>query len=75
MPIYLTKTVQFSTKVEAFEKRGLSGQVSVRASEAGIFPISRAPMENVIRYAFIHDELAARLAGKVALVVYVVQYT
>lgn len=61
MSIYLTKNVQFTTRVEAFEKRGLGGQVAVKASESGVFPFSRGPIANKIRFDHLSEELSARL--------------
>lgn len=61
MSIYLTKQVQFATKVEAFEIRGLPSQVSVRACDAGVVPLSICPPEARIRYDYLHDELPARI--------------
>jgi len=59
MSIYITKSVQFATKVEAFEKRGLSGQVSCKASEGGIFPLSARSVTERIRFTRLAEELQA----------------
>jgi len=63
MSIFLTQQVSYATKVEAFNNRGLTNQVSVRATDAGIYPISRSTLESRVRYEHLHDELPARLNG------------
>jgi len=64
MSIYLTSQVSYATKVEAFNQRGLSNQVAVRACESGVYPITRSSWEVRTRYASLHDELSSRLNGK-----------
>lgn len=63
MPIYLTRTTNFRTKVEAYERRGLENQASAKISELSIVPVSMKPLENVIRYSNLSTELEARLNG------------
>jgi hypothetical protein len=64
MSIYLTKNVQFASKVEAFERRGLAGQVSVKAAESGVLSIEPQSLASILRYNNIHEELPARLDGQ-----------
>jgi hypothetical protein len=61
MSIYLTKHINHAARIEAFERRGLSGEVSVKAVEAGIFPISKGTLEGQIRYSRMAEELHARI--------------
>lgn len=63
MSIYLTKQVSYSSKVLAFEDRGLSGHMSTKAAEAGIQVVSSAPIANLIRYERLDVELPARFSG------------
>lgn len=63
MSIYLTQQVSFATKVEAFNLRGLQNQVSVKACDSGIYPLSRSPLESRIRYMHLNDELYSRIKG------------
>lgn len=65
MSIFLTTQVSYATKVEAFNIRGLSNQVAVRACDAGIYPITKSALESRIRYGNMRDELVARVSGKV----------
>lgn len=64
MAIYLTHQISFATKVEAFKVRGLNNQVSVKASDAGIYPVTRSSLECKTRFAHLEDELPARLDKK-----------
>lgn len=64
MSIFLTQQVSYATKVEAFNARGLSNQVSVKASDSSVYAISRAPLESRIRYENLNVELPGRIVGK-----------
>lgn len=64
MSIFLTSQVSYNTKIEAFDIRGLQNQVSVKAFEAGVYPLSRSSLETRIRYGHLESELKARLNGK-----------
>jgi hypothetical protein len=64
MSIFFTKIVNHASKIEAFEKRGLSGHVSSKVSEAGVFPLSRGPLETVLRYTNVNLELNARISTR-----------
>lgn len=66
MSIYLTKHVLYTTRVEAFEKRGLGGQAACKAAESSVYPSSRGPIANSIRFGNLHEELTARLDMKAA---------
>jgi len=66
MSIFFTSQVSYATKVEAFNIRGLSNQVAVQATNAGIYPISRAPLESRTKYVNMHDELSARIKKIIA---------
>jgi len=50
--------------VEAFEKRGLGGQVSTKAAEGGVHAFSKGSVESLVRYSMLHEELPARLANR-----------
>lgn len=64
MSIYLTSQVSYNTKVEAFEIRGLQNQVSVKACDSGVYPISRSAIDTRIRYGHVESELFARVNGR-----------
>lgn len=59
MSIYITKSVQRSSRVEAFDKRGLHGQVSCKAADSGVSVVGPADLINALKFNFVVDELAA----------------
>jgi hypothetical protein len=63
MPVYLTRTTQSRSKVEAFERRGLDNQASAKVTELAIITVSPRPLENTIRFANLSSELHSRLEG------------
>jgi hypothetical protein len=65
MSIYLTRNSTSPTvKVEAFEQRGLGGQLSCKASESGVFVVPSQSPSSLFVYSNIHVELAQRMEGK-----------
>jgi hypothetical protein len=63
MPIFITRTVNFKTKVDAFERRGLDNQGSAKVSDLAIQVVSAKPLQNVLRYSHMSSELNGRLVG------------
>jgi len=63
MSIHLTRAVQYAARVEAFEDRGLSGQVACRAVEAGVLPITSNSIAERLRLSRIQEEIAIRKNG------------
>jgi len=63
MPVFLTRTTNFKTKVDAFQRRGLDNQSSAKVSELSIIAVSPKPIENVIRFSHMSSELKGRLDG------------
>jgi len=65
MSLYITRTTNFRTKVDSFERRGLENQASSKVSEMSIIIVSPRPIGNLIRFAHMSDELKGRLDGTV----------
>jgi hypothetical protein len=65
MSVYVTKSVRVAVKVEAFEKRGLSGHAACKVSESGIIALSSASPQALIRYSHMGEELTARKSNTI----------
>lgn len=63
MPVYITRTVPHSTRVESFESRGLHNQTSAKVSELAIVVLSHTPIQNLIRFGNMSSELQGRITN------------